>query len=156
MYKVGPGATTRDALRHSGWAFADSTDNLETWILASPESGVETAEAVVAARPDGSRDVRFVRLRFARTRLATYKEMVHKLVKAYGPPQQSGEVSHFQLFEMDQGSDAPRPRSFIVDRWKGDSVALVLVGGLEAAENLAESMQYQLFLLPSDAVISGD
>jgi hypothetical protein len=154
MYKVGPGVTTRDALRHAGWAFAESKENVETWILAAPEEGVDTAEAVVTSRPDGGRDVRFIRLRFARTRLATYKELLQKLEKAYGPPQTSGEVPHFDLFELDPGSDAPRPRNFIVHRWKGDSNELVLAGGLEASENLAESMQYELFLLSADAILS--
>jgi hypothetical protein len=151
MYGLGPGVTSRDALKKSGWALSDSREASEMYVLGAPVQGVQDVEAQVTTGADGARSVQFIRLRYARTRLATYRELIQKLLSSYGAPQSSMEVSHFDLFEQDPNSDAPRPPSFVVHRWRGRSTELVLAAGLEATENLAENMQYQLFLMPADA-----
>ena len=148
LYGLGPGPTTVDVLRHGGWTFADAKENAQTYILGSPGKDVSDVEAIVLAPAGAPPVVQFIRLRYAATRLSTYRELLQSLIAAHGYPQESVEVPHFELFEADQNTEAPRPPSFVVHRWHGRSSDLVLVAGLEHQENLISSMQYQLFLLP--------
>jgi hypothetical protein len=150
MYGLGPGPTSREELRKAGWTFAEAHDGKEMYVLGAPVQGVSDVESQVKAGQDNLRTVQFLRLKYSRTRLATYKELLNKLLTSYGPPQRSAEAAHFDLFEPDPSSDTPRPPSFIVHRWKGPNSELVFAAGLEAPENLMSNMQYQLFLLPPD------
>lgn len=150
MHGLSPGPTTRDELRKSGWAFAETHDGAEIYVLGAPVPGVGDVEAQVTGGNSNERTVQFLRLKYSRTRLATYKELLGKLLATYGQPQSSQEVRQFELFEPDPSSDAPRPPSFIVHRWKGPKAQVVLAAGLEAPENLLANMQYQLFFMPAD------
>jgi hypothetical protein len=147
-YGAVPGTITADVLKKNGWALADAREGVQTFVRAgSQDFGVSEAEAIVSEQTGGPH-LDFVRLRYSRTRLATYKALVQTLVEKYGPPQASDVRPSFPAFVLDPRSERPRPPRVVVHRWNGPLTDLVLVGGLEDEENLKSAMDYQLFLMP--------
>jgi hypothetical protein len=152
LYGLGPGPTSLEVLRRGGWVLADTKENAQVFVLASPAPGVNDVEAQVTSGKDGSPVVQFLRQRYQQTRSAAYDEVVHSLVVAYGQPQVSSEVTHFALFEQDAVTgENPRPPGFIVHRWEGKSADMLLVAGIDDPGVLASFMQYQLLLVPHGA-----
>jgi hypothetical protein len=152
MYGLGPGPTSMDTLRRGGWVLADTKENTQIFVLATPAPGVNDVEAQVVLGKDGSPFVQFLRQRYQQTRSAAYDEVVHTMVSSYGQPQASSEVVHFALFEQDAvTAETPRPPGFIVHRWEGRRADLLLVAGVDDPGVLASYMQYQLLLVPHGA-----
>jgi len=154
MFGVRLGPTTDEELRRGGWALADTKDGAQMYLLAAPDKTINDVEAQVIAH-DGTPSVQYLRIRFAHTRFATYKELLAKMQAKYGPPQTSETTTHFDLFDPDPTTaDAPLPPSFVVHRWTGSHADLVLVGGLEDPEVLISFMQYQVLLVPHGAAMT--
>ncbi len=146
---VGPGAAVTEALKKGQWAVAEARpDSSMLYVLASPEPGVSEAEAEVSATTTPPQ-VKYVRLRYSATRLATYRDLLQALMASHGQPQLSEERRTYALFDPEK-SDRPLPSRVVVHRWYGATADLVLVAGLEDVENLASSMAYQVLLVPAD------
>lgn len=153
IHGIGPGPITSRALQDAGWAQAEKSAAGRLYVLATAERRGGDVEAWVAPGTPGGAGaggdaVHWVRVRHPHGRLSTYQRLLDELVGAHGPPQVSEEVRRFDHFARDFDADRPLPSRFVVHRWRGSGRELLLVAGLEATENLAAGMEYQLFLMP--------
>lgn len=148
FHGASPGPVTTETLKKNGWALAESREGMLTYIRGgTPDLGASEVETIAREQSDGSVSVDVVRMRYAQTRLATYKSLLQTLIDRHGAPQSSVVQPSFDAFVLDPRSDRPRPPRVVVHRWSGTRADLVLVAGLEDAENLASAMDYQVLLL---------
>lgn len=141
------GATTAQKRMDRGWALAERRSDETLWVKAVSDPAVRDVEAQVRVLPDGHSVVDLIRVHFARTRWATYEQLLQKLLELHGQPQSSVETESYEHFSP--GLDAHRmlPSRFVVHRWSAPGRDLVLVAGLEVIENMRTSMEYQLLLI---------
>lgn len=148
--KCGP-AVERELTR-AAWAFAEVMGDEQVYVLASPAPGVHEAQLGFEPAGEGRGQIKFVRLHYRHGRLSTYQALLRKLVETHGPPQASEEVKRYPYFVASADGERLRPMRYVVHEWRGPNSTLVLVGGLEARENLETAMEYHLLLLPADAI----
>lgn len=148
-YGLSLGESTQHALVEQGWVLAEQQARGALWVSAVSDAAVRDVEASTRDLGDSRVSVELIRTYFQSTRWTTYERLLKSLVAAHGQPQSSVQSNHFEHFSPGSDLHRVRPSRFVVHTWEAEGRKLVLVGGIEAMENMLSAMEYQLLLIRS-------